>query len=276
MSFFASQMVKTSHSGRSLIAVATKCAQIFRRVCGCEGAWFFEVELGARGTLAFVLPKPPSNSPLITIATQNSEIFRRVCSSLHERTYVISFECMLRAAVGALVLRWGVDCATDGSRDVARALRVGAGCRGGSGGHPRWRGSRSVTGRSRELGPKLRKLISRQERDEFRCRHVWIFMRKRTFQLRDHLKRFVRKLKCQLRLARCCRTRALSPRKLGCSAGDLAFNFALGFVFDTGLKRHPFGTSRLGVTKELVGLCDVGDCESSIADRGRDLGKIFE
>ncbi len=84
-------------------------------------------------------------------------------------------------------------------------------------------------------------------------------MREGTFKLRDHLKRFVWKLNCQLRLAGCCGARALGARKLGCSAGDLAFHLAFGFVFDAGHERDFFVTSRLGVTKELIGLRDVGD-----------------
>ncbi len=101
-------------------------------------------------------------------------------------------------------------------------------------------------------------------------------MRERTFKLRDHLKRFVRKLKCQLRLAGCCRARALRSRQRRRFGGNFAFDFALSFVFDAVHERDSFVTSRLSVTKELVGLRDVRDREPSIADRGRDLGKIFE
>ena len=73
-----------------------------------------------------------------------------MCPSLRERMYVVNFECVLRAAVGTLVLRMGVECAPKLARDVARALRVavvGAGV-----GHPRRRGSRSVSCRRRGLG----------------------------------------------------------------------------------------------------------------------------
>ncbi len=101
-------------------------------------------------------------------------------------------------------------------------------------------------------------------------------MRKSTFKLRDDLQRFVRKLKCELRLARGCRARALRARKLRGSGGNLAFHFAFSFVFDAVHERDFFVTSRLGVTKELVGLRDVGDRESSIADCGSDLGQILE
>ncbi len=64
--------------------------------------------------------------------------------------YVIDFECMLRAAVGTLMPRLVVERAVKLARDVARALRaVSAGCVGLGVGHPRRRGSRSVTGRRR-------------------------------------------------------------------------------------------------------------------------------
>ncbi len=197
--------------------------------------------------------------------------------------YVIDLECMLRAAVGALVLCLVVKRATYASRDVARALRVAVGVSAGvsvgfGGGHPRRRGSRSVSCRRRGLGrrPQFRKLFFRKPRDQLSCRHVWMFMRKSTFELRDHLQRFVWKLKCELRLARCCRARALGPRQRRRSSGDLAFDLALSFVFDAVHERDFFITSRLGVTKELIGLGDVGDGEPSIADCGSDLGKILE
>ncbi len=101
-------------------------------------------------------------------------------------------------------------------------------------------------------------------------------MRERTFKLRDHLDSFIRKFKCELRLTRCCRARALRSRQRRRSGGNLAFDFAFSFVFDAVHERDFFVTSRLSVTKELVGLRDVGDGEPSIADRRRDLWKIFE
>ena len=180
---------------------------------------------------------------------------------------MVDLECVLRTAVGAFVLRSVVDRAAKLARDVARALWiavVGVWC-----GHLRRRGLHSVRSEFPELFP-------REERDQLRGGHVWIFVRECTFELLDHLQRFIRKLERQLRFARCCGARALGPRKIWRLGGNEALGFAFSLAFDTRHKRKLLVTARLRVTKESARLGDVGECESSIADRGSDLGKIFE
>ena len=100
-------------------------------------------------------------------------------------------------------------------------------------------------------------------------------MRERPFELRDDLQRFVRKFECESRSIRGCRAGALRTWKFRRFGGDLALHFTLGFVLDGFDERDLFITRWLRVTEESVRLCDVGDRESPIADRGSDLGKIL-
>ena len=103
---------------------------------------------------------------------------------------MVDLECVLRAAVRALVLRFLVESSPELARDVARALGFEfwfwIRC-----GNPRWRGLRGVRS-------ELRELFTRKQSDQLRCRHVGVLVCKHTFQLRDQFKCLVWKLEREL------------------------------------------------------------------------------